>query len=79
LIGYEPRAKEYRLWDPATGKVFKSSHVLFIERLDTVPTYLKPGATFNITSTAALPSWGAPVSAAVFTISSAKQHVVVQV
>jgi len=76
LIGYEPRAKKYRLWDPAKGKVFKSSHALFIERLDTVPTNLKPGATFSIASTTALPSWDAPISAAVFTVSTAKQNVV---
>ena len=74
LIGYEPHAEEYRLWDPATGNVIKSSHVLFIERMDSVPTDLNPGATFTVASHDALPSWDASISAAVFTASVANQH-----
>ena len=76
LVGYLPRVKEYRLWDPALGKVFESPHVLFVEHLDAIPGNLKPGATFSIAPNAALPSWDAPVSAPVFTATVARQPVV---
>ena len=76
LVGYLPRIKEYRLWNPASGIVFKTPHVLFIEHLDTAPADLKPGATFSIASNATLPSWDAPISAPVFTATVARQTVV---
>jgi hypothetical protein len=76
LVGYMFRIKEYRLWNPASGMMFKTPHVLFIEHLDTVPANLKPGASFSIASNATLPSWDAPVSAPVFTATVAQQAVV---
>jgi hypothetical protein len=75
LIGYEPHVKEYRLWDFSSGKVFKSPHVLFIEHLEAVPADLKPGIALSIASTSALPSFGAPVSASVYTVIAASQPV----
>jgi len=48
LIGYAPYAKAYRLWNPASGRVFNSYHVTFIEHLDSIPTDLLPGTLINI-------------------------------
>nr|GAT57284.1 predicted protein [Mycena chlorophos] len=36
LIGYSPRSKAYRCWDPKAAKVYDSIHVRFIESSDVV-------------------------------------------
>jgi len=59
LIGYAPHAKAYRLWNPATGRVFNSYHVTFVEHLDTLPANLLPGTLINVDDGGLPPSWDA--------------------
>ena len=56
LVGYSPHSKAYRLWDPASGQIFTSFHVSFLEHLDEVPTDLLPGTTVDLAPHAP-PSW----------------------
>src|SRR6267142_6314512 len=37
----------YCLWDPTSGRVFNTFHVLFIEHLDTAPMKYLPGETVH--------------------------------
>ena len=61
MIGYGTRSKTYRLWDPASNKIFDSYHVSFIEHLDTEPSPLYPNMTLG-SATADLPgSWINPL------------------
>ena len=62
LIGYAPHAKAYRLWNLATGRVFNSYHVTFIEHLDTLPADLLPGTLVNVDDGGLPPSWDAIAS-----------------
>jgi len=62
LIGYAPHAKAYRLWNPATGRVFNSYHVTFVEHLDTLPADLLPGTLVNVDDGGLPPSWDAIAS-----------------
>ena len=62
LIGYAPHAKAYRLWNPASGRVFNSYHVTFIEHLDSMPADLLPGTLVNIDDQGIPPSWEAVAS-----------------
>lgn len=48
LIGYSPHSKAYCLWDPASGQIFNSFHVSFIEHLDETPSDLLPGTTITL-------------------------------
>jgi hypothetical protein len=48
LIGYAPSSKAYCLWDVATGKVFNSFHVTFIEHLNSLPSTLLPRMTIKL-------------------------------
>ena len=57
LIGYAPHAKAYRLWNPASGRVFNSFHITFIEHLDSIPDNLLPGMLVNIDDKDLPPSW----------------------
>ena len=57
LIGYAPLAKAYRLWNPASGRVFNSYHVSFIEHLDTTPTDFLPGTFLNVGDRTIPPTW----------------------
>ena len=59
LIGYAPHSKAYQLWNPASGKVFNSYHVNFIEHLDSIPADLLPGTIINIDDQHIFPSWDA--------------------
>ena len=59
LIGYAPHAKAYRLWNPASGRVFNSYHVTFIEHLDDLPADLLPGTLVNVSDRDVPPSWDA--------------------
>jgi len=62
LIGYAPHAKAYRLWNPASGRVFNSYHVTFIEHLDAIPANLMPGTLVNLDEQGILPSWDSSAS-----------------
>jgi len=62
LIGYAPYAKAYRLWNPASGRVFNSYHVTFIEHLDAIPANLMPGTLVNLDEQGILPSWDSSAS-----------------
>ena len=57
LIGYAPHSKAYRLWNPASGRIFNSYHVTFIEHLDTTPVDFLPGTLVNIGDDALPPTW----------------------
>ena len=57
LIGYAPNAKAYCLWNPATGRIFNSFHVNFIEHLDSLPSDLLPGTLLNVGDQSLPPSW----------------------
>ena len=57
LIGYAPHAKAYRLWNSASGRIFNSFHVTFIEHLDSIPDNLLPGTLVNIDDKDLPPSW----------------------
>ena len=59
LIGYAPNSKSYRLWDSASGKVFNSFHVTFLEHLDALPSSLMPGTTVELLP-GSPPSWDSP-------------------
>jgi transposase InsO family protein len=59
LIGYAPNAKAYRLWNPASGRVFNSFHINFIEHLDAQPSDLLPGTLINVDDHSIPPSWQA--------------------
>ena len=59
LIGYAPRSKAYRLWDPASGKVFNSIHVTFVEHQEAQPQDLLPGTLLNVDDLPP-PTWDAP-------------------
>ena len=59
LIGHAPHAKAYCLWNPATGRVFNSYHVTFVEHLDTLPADLLPGTLVNVDDGGLPPSWDA--------------------
>jgi len=62
LIGYAPHAKAHRLWNPASGRVFNSYHVAFIEHLDAISADLMPGTLVNINEQGILPSWDSSAS-----------------
>ena len=62
LIGYAPHAKAYRLWNPASGRIFNSYHVTFVEHLDTISADLLPGTLVNVGDKDPLPSWDAVAS-----------------
>jgi len=62
LIGYTPHAKAYHLWNPATGRVFNSYHITFVEHLDTLPANLLPGTLVNVDDGGLPPSWDAIAS-----------------
>jgi hypothetical protein len=75
LIGYAPHSKAYRLWNPASGRVFNSFHVSFIEHLDSLPSSLLPGTFLNIDDDNIPPSWdaaGVPFSSV--TLSQNKEN-----
>ena len=57
LIGYAPHSKAYRLWDPASSRIFNSYHVSFIEHLDATPSPLLPGTTLGTNQASSPPSW----------------------
>ena len=57
LIGYAPHAKAYHLWNPASGRVFNSYHVTFVEHLDAIPADLLPGTLVNVDAQGLPPSW----------------------
>jgi hypothetical protein len=59
LIGYAPNAKAYRLWNPASGRIFNSFHVTFVEHLDAIPSDLLPGTFLNVDDHSIPPSWQA--------------------
>jgi transposase InsO family protein len=59
LIGYAPHSKAYRLWNPASGRVFNSFHISFIEHLDSLPSSLMPGTLLNINDGIIPPTWDA--------------------
>ena len=56
LIGYAPHSKAYRLWDPASSRVFNSYHVTFTEHLDVQPSSFQPGTVLDADNTEP-PSW----------------------
>jgi len=56
LIGYSPHSKAYRLWDPASGQIFNSFHVSFVEHLDEAWSNLLPGTTMTLAPDLP-PSW----------------------
>jgi len=56
LIGYFPRSKAYRLWDTASGRIFNSFLVTFLEHLDEQPVELLPGTTIALAPESP-PSW----------------------
>ena len=60
LIGYAPHAKAYRLWDPASHRVFNSSHVTFTEHLEAHPSPLHPGTVLGTNNASSPPSWEVP-------------------
>lgn len=62
LIGYAPHSKAYHLWDRASGKIFNSFHVSFIEHLDTLPIDLLPGTVLGTDEKDSPPSWDVPTS-----------------
>ena len=51
LVGYSPNSKAYRLYHPATHRVFESFHVKFIERKDDISRPLYPGRVIDLPST----------------------------
>jgi hypothetical protein len=57
LIGYAPHSKAYRLWNPASGRVFNSFHVTFVEHLDELPTLLLPGTIVPLNAEHSDPTW----------------------
>ena len=57
LIGYAPHSKAYRLWDPASSRVFNSYHVSFFEHLESAPSSLLPGTTLGTNHASSPPSW----------------------
>ena len=57
LIGYAPHSKAYRLWDPASSRVFNSFHVSFTEHLDAEPSPLHPGTVLGTAEAPSPPSW----------------------
>ena len=57
LIGYAPHSKAYRLWNPASGRIFNSYHVTFVEHLDTTPSDYLPGTFVNIGDDVLPPTW----------------------
>jgi transposase InsO family protein len=56
LIGYFPHSKAYRLWDSASGRIFNSFHVSFVEHLDEQPANLLPGTMITLAPDSP-PSW----------------------
>ena len=59
LISYAPHSKAYRLWDSTSNSILNSSHITFIEHLDSQPVDLMPGTTV-LFDTDAPPSWETP-------------------
>ena len=57
MIGYAPHSKAYRLWDPASSRVFNSYHVTFFEHLDAMPSPLLPGTILGTDHASSPPSW----------------------
>ena len=57
MIGYAPHLKAYRLWDPASLRVFNSYHVTFFEHLDAMPSRLLPGTILGTDRTSSPPTW----------------------
>ena len=57
LIGYSPHSKAYRLWDPASSRIFDSFHVSFTEHLDASPSPFHPGTVLGTTTASCPPSW----------------------
>jgi transposase InsO family protein len=57
LIGYTPHAKAYRLWDPASSKIYNSFHVTFTEHLDAALSSFQPGTVLGTTNATSPPSW----------------------
>ena len=57
LIGYSVHSKAYRLWDPASSRVFDSFHVSFTEHLDTSSSPFHPGTILGTMTASSPPSW----------------------
>jgi len=60
LIGYAPHSKAYRLWDPASSRIFNSFHVSFTEHLDSESSPLSPGTVLGASPPTSPPSWDCP-------------------
>jgi transposase InsO family protein len=57
LIGYAPHSKAYRLWNPASGRIFNSFHVTFVEHLNELPASLLPGTIVPFDADNSDPTW----------------------
>ena len=57
LIRYAPHSKAYCLWNPASGRVFNSFHISFIEHLKSLSSSLLPDTYLNLDVDTMPPSW----------------------